>query len=446
MIKEALLELSDHEFWVRAHLIAPRWEQRSGHYYCELMDTDAAGDTVARIRAIIWRNNYARIAQKLETLGMPDAMKDNAEICVLCAVRYHEVYGLSLEIYDIDPTFGESQINLNRRQILEKLTREEIISRNKATHLPAACLRIGLITSRNSAAYNDFTKTLLASPFAFHVVLADCPMQGEAMQQEMVLSLQRLTQAEVDLICIVRGGGSLADLAWFDNEVIAKAVLDCPTPVWVGIGHEIDTGVLDFIAHTSCKTPTAVAEALVKRVQELVFLARASAERLRNTVDRRVATQEQLMQRNIHGASMGFGKQIRFVSLQLEKTALGARASFDHVFSREQARIELVEQRLRDHGTYLLDAEQESLGERGSRLQLFRYLQILNDKQAILTDRAKRLDTLMPEQILKRGYTITRDPTGQVLKSAAQVKADDSIETQFSDGSATSIVTTRRYQ
>ena len=444
LIKDALLELSGYEFWVRAHLIAPRWEQRSGHYYCDLMDVNAMGDTIARIRATIWRHNYMKITRRLQTLGMPDALKNNSEVCVLCAVRYHEVYGLSLDIYDIDPTFGESQINLNRRQILEKLTKEDILSKNKETYLPVASLRIGLITSKESAAYNDFTKTIIASPFSFQVVFADCPMQGEDMERGLVSSLQQLTQAQVDVICIVRGGGSQADLAWFDNEQIARAVLACPIPVWVGIGHEIDIGVLDFIAHTSFKTPTAVAEELVRRIQELVAILKTAGDQLQRIVDRRVATQEQLMQRNIHGAMMGFRKQFDLASAQLDKSILGARSSFERIFITEEANIEGKLQRLHDRGAWLLDTKQESFRERCERLQLSRYLQILADKQASLNDKGKHLDAMLPGQVLKRGYTITRDSRGQVLKSVTQLKEDDSVETQFTDGTATSVVTKRR--
>ena len=444
LIKDALLELSGYEFWVRAHLIADKREQRSGHYYCELMDVDAAGDTIARIRAIIWRHNYMKITEKLQTLGIPDALKDNSEVCVLCAVRYHEVYGLSLDIYDIDPTFGESRINLNRRQILEKLTKEGILNKNKETYLPVAGLRIGLITSKESAAYNDFTKSILGSHFSFQIIFADCPMQGEDIEQGLVSSLQQLTQVQVDVICVVRGGGSQADLAWFDNEQIARAVLACPIPVWVGIGHEIDICVLDFIAHTSCKTPTAAAEELVRRIQELVVILKTAADQLQNIVDRRVATEEQLMERNIHGAMVGFRKQFDLAAAQLDRSTAGVRSSFEPIFINEKANILGKVQALHDRSAWLLDTKQENFEERCNRFQLPRYLHIVADKQASLDDRVSHLDAMLPGQVLKRGYTITRDNLGEVMKSVTQIKEDDSIETQFTDGTATSVVTERR--
>jgi exodeoxyribonuclease VII large subunit len=444
LIKDALLDLSGDRFWVRAHLIDAGREQRSGHYYCELMDVDAMGNTTARIRATIWRHNYMRITEKLRALGIPDALKGNSEVCVLCSVRYHEVYGLSLDIYDIDPTFGESQINLNRRQILERLTSEGILNKNRERYLPAASLRIGLITSRESAAYNDFTKTILASPFSFRIVFADCPMQGEDMEDGLVSSLQQLTQAGVDLICIVRGGGSQADLAWFDNERMARAVLDCPIPVWVGIGHEIDIGALDFVAHRSLKTPTAVAEALVQRTQELLSMQTGAAEQLQHIVDRRLATQEQLIERDTHGALMGFRKQLELASALLSNSIMAARSSFERVFIMEEANIEGRVQRLHDRTAWLLDTRRGGWEEQSNRLQLSRYLHMIAEKQASLDDKGKHLAAMVLEQVLKRGYTITRDNHGQIIKSVKQIKEDDAIETQFSDGRATSIVSKRR--
>ena len=444
LIKEALLEVAEHEFWVRAHLIAPRREQRSGHYYCELTDVDATGNTIAKTRAIMWRSNYLRITEKLQSLGMPDILKDNSEVCVLCSVRYHEVYGLSLDIYDIDPTFGESQIDLNRRRILERLKEEEILDRNKATRLPAASLRIGLITARESAAYGDFTKTILASPFAFHIVVADCPMQGEDMKKELISALQRLMLLEVDVICIVRGGGSQTDLAWFDDEDIARAVLDCAIPIWVGIGHEIDVGVLDVIAHRSWKTPTAVAEELVRRLQELVVALETAKDTLKHIVDRRVSAQEQFIERRIHGATMGFRKQLELATARMNTTNVETRASFQRVLAAAEADTMQRVQSLRHNGTSLLDAKQTSFEERRKRFSLARYLRIVADRQATLSNRARYLEAMLPNRVLQRGYTITRDSSGQVLKTVSQTKEGQAIETQFADGSVPSIVTNRR--
>jgi exodeoxyribonuclease VII large subunit len=440
LIKESLLDLSGNEFWVQAHLIADRGALRSGHYYGELMDIDEAGNQIARIRITIWRHNYNRIIEKLHEAGMPDALKSDSEVCVLCSVRYHEVYGLSLDVFDIDPSFGESHIGRNRRLIVEKLTEENILKKNAEAHLPVAPQRLGLITSKESAAYNDFVKTLFNSAFSFQVILADCAMQGEETERGVVSSIQLLCEARVEMICIVRGGGSQADLAWFDNEEIARAIINCPMPVWVGIGHEIDAGVLDVVAHSSFKTPTAVAEALVGRLKELQGRLQIDVSRLQQIVDRQMALSIQLLRRKIVGALNGFRKQYELTQQQFTNDALKTRSSFRECFSSKKVTLDNRSQRLRDLYFWSLDSSTRQLEEKSARIQLPRYLKILIDKEVNLVNKEKHFNAMMPAQILKKGYTMTSNLRGEVLRSITQLQKNEAIKTQFIDGYAKSIV------
>jgi exonuclease VII large subunit len=157
-----------------------------------------------------------------------------------------------------------------------------------------------------------------------------------------------------------------------------------------------------------------------------------------------VATEEQLMERNVHGAMVGFRKQFDLAAAQLDRSMAGVRSSFEPIFISEKANILGKVQGLHDRSAWLLDTKQENFEERCNRFQLPRYLHIVADKQASLDDRVSHLDAMLPGQVLKRGYTITRDNLGQVMKSVTQIKGDDSIETQFTDGTATSVVTERR--
>lgn len=207
-LKAILLDATKKDFWVQAQLVSDKGNRRGGHFYGELVDIDDNGQTVAKMRVVIWRAEYEKIRQKLLDDGQPDALNGNREICALCAVRFHEVYGLQLQIFDVDPHFRESHIDRNRREILEKLQSEGLLNKNKATVLVAAPMRIGLITSANSAAYADFTKTLGASPFSFKTLLASSAMQGQASAAEVVAAIRTLVNSQVEVICLVRGGGS----------------------------------------------------------------------------------------------------------------------------------------------------------------------------------------------------------------------------------------------
>jgi len=440
LIKESLLELSKNEFWVQGQLIADRGALRSGHYYGELVDVDEVGNQIAKIRITIWKQNYIQLNEKLREAGMPDALQSNSEVCVLCSVRYHDIYGLSLNVYDIDPSFGESHIIRNRRQIIEKLSRENILKKNTEAYLPLAPMRLGLITSKESAAYNDFIKTLFDSGFSFQVILADCPMQGEETEREVVSSIQLLSNVGAEVICIVRGGGSQTDLAWFDNEEIARAIISCQIPVWVGIGHEIDTGVLDVVAHTSFKTPTGVAEALVNRLRELTARLEIAASRLRNITDRQIALSSQILHRKILGSLNGFRKQYELAQSQSANNILKTRASFGESFSNQKAAVNNKSQRVQDLCWGLLDSSDKRLISNSNRVQLPRYVSILLDKEVNLANKEMRLNAMMPARVLRKGYTITRNIQGDILKSIKQIQKSETIETQFADGNAWSIV------
>ena len=254
---------------------------------------------------MIWESSLVVINRKLQAAGCQDVLRGNKEICALCSVEYHEVYGLKLQIHDVDPNFGEAQIDRNRRQILERLKADQILERNKAVTLPAAVLRIGLITADNSAALNDFTKTLGACSFAFTIIVASASMQGERMEEQVLAALRDLIRLGVHAICLVRGGGSQVDLAWFDNERIARAIAASPIPVWVGIGHEIDFVVLDSVAHTSFKTPTAVAEELVRRLKALDDRLGIADGRLHDLVERQLTLETRNLHRNVTGLLRG---------------------------------------------------------------------------------------------------------------------------------------------
>lgn len=594
LIKSSLLELSSKKFWVKAHIHVNRAGAKGGHVYCDLVDVDSRGNQIAKIRGTIWSSRYIGITRKLKDAGFPNALQDNSEVCVLGMVRFHELYGLSLDITDVDPTFGEAQINRNRRIIIEKLTSEGILKKNFAVDMPMAALRIGLISSKDSAAYKDFMQTLWSSGFSFKVVFSEASMQGEKTESDVISSINLLEKACVNLICIIRGGGSQSDLAWFDNEKIARRIAVSPVPVWVGIGHEIDVGVLDIVAHTSHKTPTAVADALVGRLQDLVIRLDIAFDRLKNNAKRVIALQESKQQRKIIGAVNGLKKcfalfegnvrnmilqaESRFVKKFMEKegsldtrrvcmkeklsaivgnlerdmadytanlksfiesaTQLKQKIIQDKIgylipslhrniktreddlqrniqgtlsglnkyyhavlerFGKNVARTDarfikcftnrvnnLVQKEkalqtgfiqmikssgraLQERATLLsasclrrrlaaqnnvaistdrlrvlyqkyLQTKEQPFSALVSRLQLARYLKIVSDCEKSLAANLQRLNSVKPENVLKKGYSITRDAIGNVIRSSHQLESGQVIVTQYAEGSSESII------
>jgi exodeoxyribonuclease VII large subunit len=374
-IGDLLLEASARRFWVRAQLVVGSRERRAGHFYCELVDVDDRGRQVAKIDAVIWRDAHQRIRSKLAEHGLGDALTDNTEICAHCSLSYHELYGLKLEVHDVDPTFGEAHIERNRREILERLRKDGLLKVNRGLLVPDPPLRIGLVTARASAAYEDFRRTLEASPYAFCVLLASAAMQGERSEREVVTALRSLVGRRVDVVCIVRGGGSQLDLAWFDNERIARAVATSPVPVLVGIGHEIDAGVLDVVAHSSFKTPTAVAEHLVSRVRELDDRLAVALERLQSSTERRIGLAGREVERSRNGLVRGSRKHLDLFAARHTNRALRVRAGFYGLFATRSNRLERSIVALRERAArevrrseVQLDAVGNRLGEFASRL------------------------------------------------------------------------------
>lgn len=549
-IREIILDVTGKQFWVRAHLVINKGGPKAGHFYCDLVDVDDAGQPVARMRAVAWRSQYEAICRKLQQAGLVSGLAHNQEICALCSVMFHDCHGLSLQIHDVDPNLGEAQIDRNRRLILESLKQDGVLELNKQVALPAAALRIGLVTAANSAAYNDFHKTLANSPFAFRIVFVSAAMQGERTEEEVSAAIRRLTSRSVDVICIVRGGGSQLDLAWFDNEQIARQIAASHVPVWVGIGHEIDHGVLDFVAHRSFKTPTAVAEELVRRVTELDERLVVARERLRDLVQRRLDQARIGLERSIDGLLQGTRKHLAWHQSELKHRLLRAKGGFDSqcaergsrldqaaVMVRERIQAHLVERSQRvgqaeaslkhaafgrvDQGkrdlkrdllglrqgcrkhlvfgqtelrlrtanlraavergvvrrasglhrlTILLQtrvlqtirerlkslvaagqrvqasagrqlrAGEQLLGRRWLQFARSRYDKRLDIAHQALEGRRMQLESLSPQRMLRRGYSVTRDASGRVVRSASQVGVGERIFTELAEGSLESIV------
>lgn len=289
-LRDILLPVTARKFWVRAQFVPDRNRAPGGHIYGQLVESDDFGKDVARLRVTIWKSDFERIEETLRARGQDrlEALRTGGEVCAECSVRYHSVFGLSLAVFDIDPDLGESKIDRNRRLILEGLQRDGLLERNRQLLVPGVALSIGLVTATNSAAYADFIKTLTMSGFAFSVLHVSAQMQGAGTAETVVEAVERLQRETLDVICVIRGGGSPVDLAWLDDDRIARTVANSLLPIWVGIGHEIDVGVLDHVAHSSHKTPTAVAEALVARLRDADARLTSSADRLLEATNRKI--------------------------------------------------------------------------------------------------------------------------------------------------------------
>jgi exodeoxyribonuclease VII large subunit len=248
--------------WVQCEIL--QVNQSRGHYYFQLVQKDGVEDQIlARADAVLWQRNYLQLKRALGPL-IDELLQDGLEVLLQVKVAFDERYGLQLHIEQIDPAFSLGKLELRRQETVQQLRAEGLLELNAQRPLPSVVQRIALLSSPDAAGLKDFLDQLHNNPFGyrFSVNLFATAVQGQRVEPEMLGRLEQIArqQDRFDCVAIIRGGGSRLDLAAFDQLELCKGVARCPLPVIAGIGHEIDESVLDMTAHTSLKTPTAVAE------------------------------------------------------------------------------------------------------------------------------------------------------------------------------------------
>ena len=257
--------------WVSAE-ISELKVNRSGHCYLNLVEKgDSDGAPRAEARGVIWRTAYATLDTAFHrTTGIHLAA--GIRVLVRVGVTYHEVYGFSLHIVDIDPSYTLGEVERRRRETIARLKSDGVWDMNRELVMASPTLRIAIISSATAAGYQDFMRELRRCPYRFEVTLFESLMQGDAAEHSVVAALDAIAmrEEEFDAVAIIRGGGSTSDLALFDSYIIASHVAQFPLPIISGIGHDKDISIVDMVAHTMCKTPTAVATHFVERIDELM--------------------------------------------------------------------------------------------------------------------------------------------------------------------------------
>jgi exodeoxyribonuclease VII large subunit len=375
--------------WVRGEVCGLR---APGHVYFELRD----GEADAKVPVVLYAGTARQIDRQLADAGL--MLTDGVELRIRAEVGFFAPHGrLQLRMTGVDPAFTVGQLALNRERLLAALAADGTLACNGRLPVVDVPLRIGLVTSRGSAAWNDVVEELTASGCAFQLVAADARVQGPECPASLLDALRRLyrlhRQAPLDLVAVVRGGGSRSDLAGFDDEALARAIARMETPVWTGIGHETDTCVADHAAHTAFKTPTAVAAELRSRAERGVADVTSRSRRL-------------------HAAALG--------ALSVHDEQQGAR-----------------QHRLRRATLTVLAAEDARLGVAADRLPRVART-ALDAHTAHLTAAARHLDALDPARVLARGFSVTRTAAGRAITRAEDVAPGDLLTSQLAHGVVTS--------
>lgn len=426
--------------WVIAELSDV--SERGGHCYMELVEKDDRGVTIARLRGTIWANNFAyKIKPKFEQIT-GQKFKSGLKVMLFGSASFHEQYGLSFNITDVDPSFTIGDMERIRREIIETLTREGVVNCNKMLQMPRVPQRIAIISAKGAAGYGDFMNQLQSNPvgFKFYTHLFEATMQGETTSNSVIKALNdiEMTIDLWDCVVIIRGGGATSDLNGFDNLELARRVATFALPVVVGIGHERDRTVLDDIANVRVKTPTAAAEWLIMCAQQTLDQALALANQVARYVkDRTSGASKQLS--HIEGTIPIIAKQ----QIIKSKSNLAAIASALPYMTKNKI---LSANRTID--ALARDVQHSAIGKISAAQT---YLKTMSDALANAAPKAianqdKRLkalenivEALSPQKTLRRGFSLTK-VNGKTVKSIDQLADNDVITTYLADGEITSVV------
>ncbi len=389
MVRATLESRFRDPLWISAE-ISELKVNRSGHCYLNLVEKGATdGAPRAEARAVIWKSAYLPMASMFEaTTGA--TLRAGLRVLVRVVVTYHEIYGFSLQIIDIDPRYTLGEIERRRRETIARLQQDGVWDMNRELELPRPTLRIAIVSSDTAAGYQDFMNELGRSTYRFQTTLFRSLMQGDAAEESIVAALTEIAQREedFDVVAIIRGGGSTSDLALFDSYLIASYVAQFPLPIFSGIGHDKDVSVVDMVAHTSLKTPTAVATKLVEMADYEMTLVENFATEIAHNVEDMLHGEE--LRLYTHGVNI-------------------SREATRHISNHEK-RIELLKDGLLSRVEYMISTEEQRLNTAERTLQSYSL-----------------------DNILRLGFAVARNQEG-ALKSIAQTHIGETIAIELLDG------------
>ena len=396
LVRATIEDTLCEQYWLEAEI--GQIGENNGHCYLEFIQKVEGHNTpVARAKAKCWRNVWGSVRPYFEhttgqtlTLGM--------KVLVLVHPDFHEAFGFSWIVDDIDPRFTLGDMARRRQEIIRQLKAEGVFDLNRELPLPLFTQRIAVISSSTAAGYGDFCRQLEENTrgFRFSVTLYESLMQGEGVERSIISALDKINAHidDYDCVVIIRGGGATSDMSGFDSLLLAENVANFPLPVITGIGHDRDECILDMVSHTRVKTPTAAAAFLIDRLEQVARRIDDAADRITSYVQHRMEIEK----------------------MRLSRAAERIPILFSLVKSKQENKMETLNQRIASAVQRLIDRRRHTLD--------------------ILEQRTKSLD---PTLLLQRGYTITL-VNGHALRSPSAVKPGDIFVTRLADGMVKSTV------
>jgi len=433
LIKQGIDRAHPLPYWVTAE-ISELKVNYSGHCYLELVEKGGTNHVPrAKASAVIWRLTFQMLDPYFrETTGQ--ALLAGLNVLVKVVVSYHELYGLSLQIVDIDPNYTLGDMQRQRQETIDRLKQEGVFDMNREIPLPWVMQRIAVISSRNAAGYQDFMRELSASPFRFEVELFDSFMQGAGAEEAVIAALERVAERldEFDVLVLIRGGGSQSDLGAFDSYRLCCHLAQFPLPVLTGIGHDKDQNVADLVAAVSLKTPTAVAvylkeesETFDTRLDELLDALASEAISL-------LELQKQRLQNGAFALRMVSTEMIHMLEIRLEQLQSSLHRLTGRAVQQGMYRMEAYRSRLQQAAAYYLATRSAALGPLSRNLSKTTrdYLQARMQELKWMGELVAGQD---PRRILKRGFAVV-SCQGKALTGIDALQDGDRVDIQLYEG------------
>ncbi len=419
LIKEVIESEIPDEYWVEAELSECR--ENRGHCYMELIQKDERTATpIAKASAKCWASKWLVIRPYFERTTR-QRLSAGMKVLLKVYAQFHEAYGFSWIVTDIDPTYTMGDMARKRQEIIRQLKAEGVFDLQKELPMPLFCQRIAVISSETAAGYGDFCNQLSDNPygFQFKTWLFPAIMQGEGIEKSIIEALNRINAIcdDFDAVAIIRGGGATSDMSGFDTLALAENVANFPLPIITGIGHERDESVLDMVSHTRVKTPTAAATFLISHLKEVLDVVNHAQDLIARYAQQKLS----------------------ILNAQLSTLSEMIPRLFSVVKTRQEAKLESLQSRMISEIQQKIVGHQSRLEGFEQRIPILLERKLLSERHRLemMTEKVKSLD---PTLLLQRGYSITLKD-GKAVRDAAILKENDIIETRLSKGTIRSKVT-----
>ena len=404
--------------WIVAEISECKQNSYSGHCYLELIEKGGEnGVPRAKAQANIWRNNYNRLAPYFES-RTGQRLGVGIRIMVRVVVTFHEMYGFSLQITDIDPSYTIGEAELMRKQTIAQLQKDGVWDMNRELPLPEAPQRIAVVSAAQAAGFQDFCKHIEASPYRIEIELFEAFMQGNGAEDSIIEAMERVDEREeeFDLVVVIRGGGSQSDLSCFNSYRLCSHIAQFPLPVITGIGHDKDESIADMVASVTLKTPTATADWIVEQLAEIDNQLDSQWEELMGCTDIFFREEQQRIERNGSNIAMTAEGLTRRLEVRLERLLSDITNGAQMLLSGQEHRLTQVHSAVSSLANSKLERETSRLSACEGIIQ-----------------------ARNPEQILKLGFSVVR-LGGHSVRDASSLTKGEQIDIQLARGSVSATV------